>query len=126
MRVNALLFLDKEVLKIPLPETINAIRAPRRRRIPVVMMREETQRVLGAMIGMSKMMARLMYGSGLRLMECVRLRVQDLDFAANQIIVRRGKGEKDRRTMLPEKIQPELKNHLQRIKIIHDKDISVI
>lgn len=121
---NALLFLYKEVLRIPLEEPINALRAPRRQRIPVVMTREETQRVLEAMSGTMKTMARLMYGSGLRLMECVRLRVQDLDFAANQLIVRAGKGNKDRRTMLPQSIQPDLLEHLKRVRIIHERDLA--
>ncbi len=121
---NALLFLYKQVLRIPLEEPINALRAPRRQRIPVVMTREETQHVLDAMPGKMKTMAQLMYGSGLRLMECVRLRVQDLDFAANQLIVRAGKGNKDRRTMLPQSIQPDLREHLKRVKIIHERDLA--
>jgi len=121
---NALLFLYKEVLKVHLDEPINAIRAPRRRRLPVVMTREETRRVLGAMSGTMKMMAQLMYGSGLRLMECVRLRVQDLDFSASQLTVRGGKGDKDRLTMLPESVQPDLREHLKLVKIIHDRDLA--
>jgi len=121
---NALLFLYKEVLKIPLDDPIDAIRAPLRTRLPVVMTREETQRVLSAMSGTPKVMARLMYGSGLRLMECIRLRVQDLDFSGGQLTVRGGKGDKDRRTMLPESIQPELKAHLKRVKIMHDRDLK--
>lgn len=121
---NALLFLYKEVLRIPLEDPINALRAPRRQRIPVVMTIEETQRVLGAMSGAMKTMAQLMYGSGLRLMECARLRVQDLDFAAQQLIVRAGKGNKDRRTMLPESIQPDLREHLKRVRIIHERDLA--
>ena len=90
----------------------------------MVMTREETQRVLGAMSGMMKMMAQLMYGSGLRLMGCVRLRVQDLDFSADQLTVRGGKGDKDRWTMLPESIQPDLREHLKLVKIIHDRDLT--
>ncbi|MDP8214266.1 MAG: integron integrase [Candidatus Euphemobacter frigidus] len=121
---NALLFLYKEVLKVSLDKPINALRAPRRQRLPVVMTREETRRVLEAMSGQMKMMAQLMYGSGLRLMECVRLRVQDLDFSADQLTVRSGKGDKDRWTMLPVEIQPELREHLKWVKIIHDRDLA--
>jgi integron integrase len=121
---NALLFLYKQVLKIPLDQPINALRARRRQRVPVVMTREETRRVLESMSGQMKMMAQLMYGSGLRLMECVRLRVQDLDFSADQLTVRSGKGDKDRRTMLPVEIQPELSEHLKWVKIIHDRDLA--
>ena len=121
---NALLFLYKQVLRIPLDEPINALRSPRRQRVPVVMTQEETRRVLGAMSGQMKMMAQLMYGSGLRLMECVRLRIQDLDFSADQLTVRSGKGNKDRLTMLPVEIQPELREHLKRVKLIHDRDLD--
>ena len=121
---NALLFLYKQVLRIPLDEPINALRAPLRQRIPVVMTLEETRRVLDAMSDQMKMMAQLMYGSGLRLMECVRLRIQDLDFSADQLTVRSGKGNKDRLTMLPVEIQSGLREHLKRVKLIHDRDLA--
>ena len=121
---NALLFLYREVLKIPLDERIQAVRASRKRKLPVVMTRDEVRLVIEAMSGTCGLMAKVMYGSGLRLMECVRLRVQDMDFNMNQITVRSGKGDKDRWTMLPESVQPALQEHLRRVRIIHSNDLS--
>lgn len=122
--LNALVFLYNEVLHSKLATLDQLVRARRPKRIPVVLTKEEVQRVTAAMTGTTQLMARLLYGSGLRLMECLRLRVKDIDFAANHIIVRNGKGDKDRLTMLPLALKPALHEHLQRVKILHDKDLS--
>ncbi len=97
----ALLFLYREVLGIELPWLDNIRRAKKPERLPTVLTREEVAAMLGQMSGVTWLMAGLLYGAGLRLMECVRLRVQDVDFARREIAVRQGKGGKDRRTMLP-------------------------
>jgi integron integrase len=88
------------------------------------MTRDEVQRLLSKMSGITGLMAGLMYGSGVRLMECVRLRVKDIDFARNQIMVRDGKGQKDRVTMLPERFAASLQEHLARVKAIHTQDLA--
>jgi len=117
--LNALVFLYKHVIKNELG-TIDAIRARRPKRLPVVLTREETQKILSLLSGVNHLMASMLYGSGLRLMECLRLRVKDIDFSAKHIIVRDGKGSKDRVTILPETIIPELSQHLVRVKALHD------
>ena len=94
---NALLFLYKNVLSIPL-DGVDAFRATKKQKIPIVLTKEEAKKVIMAMWGVNQLMAKLFYGSGLRLLECLRLRVQDLDFKMNEIIVRDGKGEKDPRS----------------------------
>ncbi len=121
---NAILFLYREVLRQPLEGNIDAISAKRPKRLPTVLAKEEVHRVLDAMAGTSQLIARLMYGSGLRLMEAVRLRVKDLDFAQRQIVVRDGKGMKDRVTVLPDSLVAPLQEHLQRVKLIHQQDLS--
>ena len=113
------MFLYKHVLKKELG-VIDAVRARRPKRLPVVLTREETQGVLSLLSGINHLIVSLLYGSGLRLMECLRLRVKDIDFAVKHIIVRDGKGFKDRVTILPESIIPELKEHLVRIKALHE------
>jgi integron integrase len=117
--LNALVFLYKHVLKKELGN-IDAIRARRSKHLPVVLTRKETQKVLSLLSETQRLMASLLYGSGLRLMECHRLRIKDIDFTAKQIIVRDGKGFKDRVTILPESVIPELKQHLIRIKSLHN------
>ena len=97
--LNALVFLYKHVLHQPMEEKIEAMRASRPKRLPVVLSREETHRILGALEGTFRLIAQLMYGSGLRLKECLRLRVKDLDFDRKQVTVRAGKGDKDRWTV---------------------------
>jgi len=87
------------------------------------MTKDEVKRVIMAMSGVHQLMAKLLYGSGLRLMECLRLRVHDLDFDMNEITVRDGKGFKDRITLLPEPVQPTLREHLERVKILHEKNL---
>lgn len=117
--LNALVFLYKHVLKRELG-TIDAVRARRSMHLPVVLTREETQKVLSLLSETQRLMVSLLYGSGLRLMECHRLRIKDIDFSAKYIIVRDGKGFKDRVTILPESVIPELKRHLIRAKSLHN------
>lgn len=92
-------------------------------RLPVVFTRREASDILARLEGTHWLMASLLYGSGLRLMECVRLRVKDVDFARSQIVVRDGKGAKDRVTMLPEKVRQPLALHLERVKALHEQDL---
>ena len=99
--LSALLFLYKDVLEVDLPWLDGIVRARRPERLPVVLSRDEVRAVFQRLDGVSRLMASLLYGAGLRVLECCRLRVQDLDFTTNQIVVRGGKGDKDRITMLP-------------------------
>jgi len=122
--LNALLFLYREVLQQDLDLPIHAVRAKRPKHLPTVLTREEVRRVLAQLSGTHRLMAQLLYGSGLRLMECVRLRVKDVDFAQHQIIVRDGKGMQDRVTMLPDSLVTPLQEHLQRVKRLHDEDLA--
>lgn len=100
------------------------MRAKKPKRLPVVLTRDEVERILTHLSGEYRLMAQLLYGSGLRLIECIRLRVKDIDFAQRQIIVRDGKGGKDRVTMLPASIVQPLQEHLQRVKRLHDQDLA--
>lgn len=93
-------------------------------RLPVVLTREEVAAVLRPLAGVPRLMASLLYGSGLRLLECCRLRIQDIDFARNQIVVRGGKGDKDRMTMLPTAVKADLARHLQTVRAQHERDIQ--
>jgi integron integrase len=120
----AILFLYDRVLRRELDRLSDIVRARTVRRIPVVLTREETRAVLNHLEGRRWLMAMLMYGSGLRLMECVRLRVKDVDFGRNQIIVRSGKGKKDRRTMLPQSLKEPLRLHLERNRRQHRQDLD--
>jgi len=122
--LSAILFLYRHVLNRKIGDLGEVIRARKPRHLPVVMTREEVKLVLGHLKGDRWLMANLMYGTGLRLRECLRLRVQDVDFAANQIIVRDGKGFKDRITMLPNVIKRPLLEHLEIIKKIHERDLA--
>jgi integron integrase len=117
--LNALVFLYKHVLNQELG-IVDAVRARRSRYLPTVLTREETQRIFSQLAGESRLICGLLYGSGLRLMECLRLRVKDLDFAAGRITVRDGKGFKDRVTVLPESLVQELQKHLVRVKALHE------
>lgn len=121
--LSALLFLYTEVLRQPLPAPLNAVRAKQPQRLPTVLTREEVRLVLDAMRGVHQLMAKLLYGSGLRLLECARLRVKDVDFAQHQIIVRDGKGAKDRLTMLPDRLAAPLQDQLRRVELIHTQDL---
>jgi len=120
----ALLFLYREVLGQDLPWLDGMLRAATPQRLPVVLTREEVRAVLTRIDGVPRLMATLLYGSGLRLLECCRLRVKDVDFGRNQISVRRGKGDKDRATMLPGAIKAELFAHLQQVREQHARDLA--
>jgi integron integrase len=117
--LNALLFLYRDVLKKEIGYVNGVIRAKRPHRLPVVLTRQEIRSILGCLDGSDWLMAMLLYGAGLRLMECLRLRVKDIDFATNQIVVRSGKGDKDRHTMLPAAVKEALWKHLERMKRLH-------
>lgn len=120
----ALLFLYKDVLKRPLERIGDVERARLPSRMPVVFTKQEAAAVLSKLSGTSYLAAALMYGSGLRLMECLRLRVKDLDFAYNQIHVRCGKGAKDRVTVFPTALKEPLRKHLLRVKLLHQQDLQ--
>jgi integron integrase len=122
--LSALLFLYREVLQLELPWLQDIRRAKRPKRLPVVLSREEVTAMLSEMSGMTWLMASLLYGAGLRLMECVRLRVQDVDFARREITVRRGKGGKDRRTMLPAMSMDALQGQLAETRRVHLRDLA--
>ncbi|MCI0419687.1 MAG: integron integrase, partial [Acidobacteria bacterium] len=121
---SALLFLYGEVLHQPLDSLPDMQRAKRPSKLPVVFTRDEARSVLRKLDGSKWLMVSLLYGSGLRLMECLRLRVKDLDFGYSQIVVRDGKGQKDRVTMLPESLKEPLQRHLERVQALHDKDLK--
>jgi integron integrase len=121
--LNALVFVFREVLKRDLGELGSVSRAGERRRLPVVLTKSEIRRLLDQLEPPHALMARMMYGTGLRLMECVRLRVKDLDFEALQVVVRGGKGDKDRITTLPVSLVEPLREHLVEVKRIHELDL---
>lgn len=120
--LSALLFLYREVLQMELPWLDNVTRAKRPQRLPVVLTSQEVRAVLGQMSGLYGLMAALLYGTGMRLMECVRLRVKDVDFERSEIVVRDGKGAKDRVTMLPGAVVTELQAHLLRRHTLFEAD----
>jgi integron integrase len=121
--LSALLFLYREVLQQDLPWLEGVVRAKRPIRLPVVLTREEVQAVLAHLRGTPRLMGTLLYGAGLRLLECARLRVKDVDFGLNHILVRDGKGQKDRVTLLPGAIQDELVRHLEGVRQQHQRDL---
>ena len=122
--LSALLFLYRDVLRQPLDGPIDPIRARKAKRVPTVLTKEEVLQVIGALSGTHQLMAKLLYGTGLRLMECLRLRVKDLDFAQQQIVVRDGKGMDDRVTMLPASLVVPLQEHLSRVQRLHAQDVA--
>jgi integron integrase len=122
--LSALLFLYRHVLGRQIGDLGEVVRARRPMRLPVVLTREEVKAVLGHMTGDKWLMASIMYGAGLRLMECLRLRIQDVDLEAKQILVRDGKGFKDRRTMLPEAVRGPLQAHCARVRQVHQRDLA--
>jgi integron integrase len=122
--LSALLFLYRYVLDRPLGQLGEVIRARKSKRLPVVLTRDEVKAVLRRLGGEQRLVALLMYGTGMRLMECLRLRVKDVDFGSDEILIRQGKGDKDRRTMLPEKVKAPLQQHLERVKKIHARDLA--
>ena len=113
-----------EVLRTKLDAVENFVMAKRPRRVPVVLTRGEVSALLTALSGVPQLMASLLYGSGLRLLECVTLRVKDLDFARRQVVVRRGKGANDRVTVLPEVVAESLKTHLVEVRQQHESDLA--
>ena len=122
--LSALLFLYKEVLKQTIGWLEGVERAKKPMRLPVVLTRDEVHKLFNHLHGTTRLMAGLLYGSGLRLMECVRLRVKDVDFGYARITVRDGKGGKDRVTMLPVNLATSLERHLQKVKVQHEQDLE--
>ncbi|RZA33187.1 MAG: integron integrase [Lysobacteraceae bacterium] len=122
--LSALLFLYREVLSIELPWMESVTRAKRPQKMPSVLSRTEVTRLLATMDGQVGLMASLLYGTGMRLMECVRLRVQDVGFDRKEIAVRNGKGGKDRRVPLPQKLRERLSQQVERVRILHAQDLS--
>lgn len=120
----ALLFLYREVLAMDLPWMDNVVRAKRAPRLPVVLSRAETTALLDTLSGREALMAGLLYGSGLRLMECLRLRIQDVDLARHEITVREGKGGKDRKTVLPERLRLALQAQIDGVRVLHARDLE--
>ena len=121
--LSALLFLYRQVLQVEMPWLDNVVRAKLSERLPVVLTREEIRAVIRELQGPPRLMAILLYGAGLRLLECARLRVKDVDFATNQIIVRAGKGDRDRVTMLPAVVKPDLVRHVEMVRRQHEADL---
>ena len=121
--LSAILFLYRSVLDKPPSFPIDAVRARRSHTVPTVLSQDEARRVLGCLSGHHLLMIQLLYGSGLRASECVRLRIKDLDFALRQVVVRDGKGAKDRFSVLPQSVTDPLEIHLRRVKMIHEHDI---
>jgi len=121
---SAILFLYRHVLEVEPGLLTGAVRAQRPKRLPVILSRDEVGRILDHMSGSFRLIAGLLYGSGLRVIEGLRLRVHDLDFSAGEILVRHGKGGKDRRTMLPAALVPALHKHLERVRDLHGRDLA--
>jgi integron integrase len=119
----ALLFLYRHVLDIELGPIEDVVRAKRPQRLPVVFTREEVRRIFEHLHGVNHLVVSLLYGSGLRLLECLRLRVKDVDLERSQLVVREGKGQKDRVTMLSTKLHEPLARHLQAVQRLHEKDL---
>lgn len=120
----ALLFLYKEVLKLELPRLQDVVRAKKPRHLPVVLTREEVEVLLAQMQGVQWLVANVLYGSGLRLLEALRLRVKDVDFTRCEIVVRDGKGQKDRVTMLPKRVSEPLQAYLEKVQRLHREDLA--
>jgi len=123
--LSALLFLYRYVLIDPSRDLmVNAVRAKRRKRLPTVLTKEEVGKVLGCMAGVQQLKANLLYGSGLRLMECLRLRVKDINFHRRQILLRDSKGFKDRVTMLPDCVASSMRDHMRGVRLLHERDLA--
>ncbi len=120
--LNALVFLFRHVLRHDLSDSIAAVRARRRQRLPTVLSKDEITAIFAHMSGTPLLMAQLIYGCGLRLQECVSLRVKDIDFEKHMLVVRAGKGDKDRRTVLPVSLEPSLREHLKAIRSLYERD----
>lgn len=122
--LNAILFLYRDVLKITLPWLEHVQRAKRSQRLPVVLTHDEVKRLLAQLEGTVWLMASMTYGGGLRLLECLRLRVKDVDFDRAELTIRDGKGQKDRVTTLPKRLIEPLRDHLARVKVRHQQDLQ--
>ena len=120
----AIQFLYRDVLRRPIGFVTGVPRAKRRERLPVVLTRHEVRALVEQLSGTKRIMALLLYGAGLRLNECLALRVQDIDFGMRQIVVRGGKGDKDRVTMLPASVEAELRAHLEQVRGLHARDLA--
>jgi len=120
--LNAIVFLYRNVLDKNIEQELSAVRAKQRRRLPVVLTIKEIQSIFDQLSGTSKLLAMLIYGAGLRLQECLQLRVKDIDLEQSLLIIRSGKGDKDRRTVLPEALKNDLINHLSEIRSVYDQD----
>ena len=121
--LSAILFLYRDVLKQPLPYIDQIERAKPSKKLPVVFTRSEVQTLLARLDGTHHLIASLLYGSGMRLMEVIRLRVKDIDFERSELTIREGKGAKDRVTMLPESLQNVLLAHLKKVRALHNSDL---
>jgi integron integrase len=124
LALSAILFLYREVLEAPLPWLGEVVRAKKPQRLPTVLSRQEVKAVLARTDGTPGLMLQLLYGTGMRLMECARLRVKDVDFGMSQITVRDGKGGKDRVTMLPQALAQPMRLHLVQVKALHESDLA--
>ncbi|MBW2139353.1 MAG: integron integrase [Deltaproteobacteria bacterium] len=120
--LNALVFVYRHVLEKDIENAISAVRARERRRLPVVMSVQEVERVFDEMTGIHRLMGMLIYGCGLRLMECLRLRIKDVDLERGVVIVRSGRGDKDRKTVFPERLKDDLIQHIDGVSEIYEKD----
>lgn len=120
----ALLFYFRYIKNTPVMELGSVIHAKKKERVPVVFSRNEVARVIECMYGSKKLIAKLLYGTGMRLNEALSLRILDLDFDRNEIIIRHGKGDKDRHVMIPQKLIPELKTHIEKVRQIHNQDLA--
>ena len=121
---GALLFLSREILHQDLGSLEHAVRAKRGQRLPVVLTVPEVRALLDNLTGTARLMCEVIYGGGLRVMECCRLRVKDLDFDNNLVFVRAGKGDKDRSTLMAESVKEPLQKHLERVKRLHEQDLA--
>lgn len=122
--LHAILFLYGSVLGIELPRIVGIAPAKTTRRLPVVLTPDEVATVLGTMSGVTQLMATLLYGTGMRVLECCRLRVKDIDFAANTIFVRAGKGQKDRAVPLPSAVRNDLERQLRSARVLFENDLQ--
>jgi integron integrase len=122
--LSAILFLYRHVLQMDMDIPSDIIRAEKSKTLPVVLTPQEARAVINQMSGLPQLMAKILYGSGLRLMECLRLRIKDIDFGNRQIIVRDGKGEDDRVTILPDSLIPDLQRQIQTVQRIHQTDLA--
>lgn len=121
---SAILYLYKEVLQVQLPWLDEVVQAKAPKRLPVVLTPCEVRELLMHMQGTTGLVARLLYGTGMRLLEALRLRVKDVEFSRREIVIREGKGNKDRVTVLPENLMADLQAQLQRARALHDKDLE--